>query len=285
MELMRGADGLRAATDAWRAGGATVGLVPTMGALHEGHDALIERAHRERDHAVVSLFVNPLQFARGDDFDRYPRDEMADLARAEAMGADVVWAPSVDEMYPPGAAVVAPDPGPLADVFEGATRPGHFAGVLKAVHRLMEVVGPCAAYFGEKDAQQLFLVRRMVSGLGLPIEIVGCATVRDPDGLARSSRNAYLSQEEREQAGCLFLGLSEAAALARVGERDAPVLVAAIAREVGATPLARLEYAAIVDEDAFEPVEVLGGAARAIVAARFPSTRLIDNLRLPGAST
>lgn len=284
MDLIRSADDLREATDVWRATGATVGLVPTMGALHEGHDALVGRARRDRDRVVVSIFVNPLQFTHGEDFDRYPRDEPADVARAAASGADVVWVPPVDEMFPPGATLVEPDPGPLADVFEGAARPGHFAGVLKAVHRLLDVVGSCAAYFGEKDAQQLFLVRRMVAGLGVPAEVISCPTVREPDGLARSSRNAYLSEDEHEQAGCLFLGLTEAAALARAGERDAPVLVATLAREVGATPLARLEYAAVVDEATFEPVEVLTGPARAIVAARFPSTRLIDNLRLPRAS-
>ena len=284
MELIRRAADLRAATDAWRADGTTVGLIPTMGALHEGHDALIGRARRERDCVVVSIFVNPLQFTHGEDFDRYPRDEAADVVRAAASGADVVWAPSVDEMYPPGAVLEEPDPGPLADVFEGAARPGHFAGVLKAVHRLTDVAGPCAAYFGEKDAQQLFLVGRMVDALDLQVEIVGCPTVREPDGLARSSRNAFLSPEEREQAGCLFLGLSEAAALARTGELDAPILVAAIAREVGGTSRARLEYAAVVDEATFEPVDTIAGPARALVAARFPSTRLIDNLLLPRSS-
>jgi pantoate--beta-alanine ligase len=281
VELIRTAPALRATTDRWRGAGGSVGLVPTMGALHAGHDALIERAHRERDRVVVSIFVNPLQFVRGEDFDRYPRDEATDIERAASLGADAVWAPTVDEMYPPGIALTAPDPGPIGDRFEGEARPGHFAGVLKAVHRLLDVTGPCAAYFGEKDVQQLFVVRRMVDQLGVRAEIVGCPTVREPDGLARSSRNAYLSTAERDQAGCLFLGLSEAAALARAGERNAPVLVAAIAREVGATPLARLDYAAVVDERSFEPMDVLGGPARAIVAARFPSARLIDNLLLP----
>jgi pantoate--beta-alanine ligase len=284
MELIRTAAGVRTTADAWRGSGETVGLVPTMGALHEGHDELINRARRDRDHVIVSIFVNPLQFAGGEDFDRYPRHEEIDVARAEALGVDVVWAPSVGEMYPPGIALAEPDPGPIGEEFEGAARPGHFAGVLKVVHRLLDVTGPCAAYFGEKDAQQLFLVRRMVRDLGLPDEIVGCAIVREPDGLARSSRNAYLSPDERDQAGCLFLGLSEAAALARAGERAAPVLVAAIAREVGATPLARLEYAAVVDEATFEPIVIVDRPARAIVAARFPSARLIDNLPLPRAS-
>jgi pantoate--beta-alanine ligase len=284
MELIRTAAELRTTTDRWRDAGETVALVPTMGALHGGHDGLIGRARRERDRVVVSIFVNPLQFVRGEDFDRYPRDEDTDVARATSLGVDAVWAPSLDEMYPPGLALAEPDAGPVGEVFEGVARPGHFAGVLKAVHRLLDVTGPCAAYFGEKDAQQLFLVRRMVDDLGMPDTIVGCVTVREPDGLARSSRNAYLSPEERDQAGCLFLGLSEAAALARAGERSAPVLVAAIAREVGATPLARLEYAAVVDERTFEPVDTLDGPVRAIVAARFPGTRLIDNLPLPRGS-
>jgi len=149
------------------------------------------------------------------------------------------------------------------------------------VHRLFDVTGPCRAYFGEKDAQQLFLVRRMVEELGLPVTIAPCPTVREPDGLAHSSRNARLDAEERDQAGCLFLALSEAAALARAGEADAAILVAAMAREIGATPLARLDYAAVVGEDTFGPITHVDRPARAIVAARFPSARLIDNLRLP----
>jgi pantoate--beta-alanine ligase len=201
----------------------------------------------------------------------------------EELGVDVVWIPPEGEMYPPTASTPAPDPGPVGELFEGAARPGHFGGVLAAVHRLLEVTGECSAYFGEKDAQQLFLVRRMVILEGMAAEIVGCPTVREPDGLARSSRNILLSDDEREQAGCLFLGLSEAATLARRGERDVHVLRAAIAREVGTTALARLDYAEVVDDATFLPVERLDGGvdARAIVGARFPSARLIDNLRLP----
>ena len=207
MELIRTAAELRATTDRWRDAGETVALVPTMGALHGGHDGLIGRARRERDRVVVSIFVNPLQFVRGEDFDRYPRDEDADRGtRGVAGGRRGVGAEPSTRCIRPGLALAEPDPGPVGEVFEGAARPGHFAGVLKAVHRLLDVTGPCAAYFGEKDAQQLFLVRRMVDDLGMPDAIVGCATVREPDGLARSSRNAYLSPEERDQAGCLFLG-------------------------------------------------------------------------------
>jgi pantoate--beta-alanine ligase len=178
---------------------------------------------------------------------------------------------------------VTVDPGPLGERLEGAARPGHFRGVATVVAKLFSVVGPSTAYFGEKDGQQLAMVRRMVRDLSLPIEVVGCPTVREPDGLATSSRNAFLSPEQREAAGCLFLALSEAAEMARGGERDAATLVAAMAREVGATPEARIDYAAVVDEETFEEVGTIAGPARALVAARFGETRLIDNLLLPGS--
>jgi pantoate--beta-alanine ligase len=285
MELIRAAADLTAAVDEHRStgAGAGVGLVPTMGALHDGHASLIKRARAERDVVVVSIFVNPMQFGPGEDLSHYPRDESSDVALSERLGADVVWAPSVDEYYPPGLELPTPDPGPIGGVLEGAVRPGHFAGVLTAVHRLFDVVGSSSAYFGEKDAQQLFLIRRMVERLDLPVAIVACPTIRDPDGLALSSRNEYLSSEEREQAGCLFLALSEAAELARGGERDPAVLVATMAREVGATPLASLDYAAVVGEATFESPSEIDRPVRALIAARFPSARLIDNLRLPAA--
>ncbi|MGZ5213507.1 MAG: pantoate--beta-alanine ligase [Actinomycetota bacterium] len=283
MELIRTAADLTAAVAERRSSGADVGLVPTMGALHDGHASLIRRARAERGVVVVSIFVNPMQFAADEDVSRYPRDEAGDVAISEHLGADLVWAPSVDEFYPPGVELPRPEPGPIGDVLEGAARPGHFGGVLAAVHRSFDVVGPSAAYFGEKDAQQLFLIRQMVERLELPVTIVTCPTIREPDGLASSSRNVYLSPEEREQAGCLFLALSEAAELSRGGERDPAVLVAAMAREVGATPLASLDYAAVVDEATFEPPAAVDRSARALIAARFPSARLIDNLRLPAA--
>ena len=282
MEILRTTTDLRARTDASREAGSTVGLVPTMGALHEGHRSLIRRARAENDHVVVTIFVNPLQFGPGEDLDRYPRDEAADVAVCERGGVDVVWAPPVDEVYPPSVELPAPDPGPVGKTFEGEARPGHFDGVLTVVHRLFDVAGPCRAYFGEKDAQQLFLVRRMAAAESvLGVDVVACPTVRDPDGLAVSSRNAFLSGEERAQATCLFLALTEAAERARSGERDAGVIVALMAREVGATPLARLEYAAVVDEGTFERAATIDARSRAIVATRFPSARLIDNLLLP----
>jgi pantoate--beta-alanine ligase len=284
VDLIRAAADLRRATDGWRDAGAGVGLVTTMGALHAGHASLLERARQERDRVVATIFVNPAQFGPDEDLDAYPRDEARDLEVCRRLGVDVVWAPPVEEVYPPGVALPEPDPGPVGETFEGAARPGHFPGVLKVVHRLFAVTGPCRAYFGEKDAQQLFLVRRMVEGERLPVEVVGCPVVREADGLASSSRNVRLGPEEREQAGCLFLALSEAAALGRRGETDAAVLVAAMGREIGATPLARLDYAAVVDERTFLPIARVEGSARAIVAARFPSARLIDSLPLPGSA-
>ena len=284
MDLIREAAAFREATDAAR-DGASVGFVPTMGALHEGHRALLRAARAQTDRVAVSIFVNPMQFEDPEDLARYPRDEASDLAMCEAEGADLVWAPPVDEVYPLGVELAHPDPGDVGDLYEGAARPGHFAGVLLVVHRLFDVVGPCTAFFGEKDAQQLFLVRRIVEHEPeLGVTVVGCPTQREPDGLARSSRNASLAPEEREQAACLFLALTEAAERARTGERDANTLVAVMAREIGATRLARLDYAAIVDEATFEPVGVIDRPARAIVAARFPSARLIDNLALPEVS-
>ncbi|MGA9161860.1 MAG: pantoate--beta-alanine ligase [Actinomycetota bacterium] len=272
----------REACDRGRHVGATVGFVPTMGAFHEGHRSLMRRAKAERDLAVVSIFVNPLQFGDPRDLETYPRDEATDLAVAERDGVDLVFAPPADEMYPEGAPPeVTVDPGPLGERLEGASRPGHFRGVATVVAKLFGAVGPCAAYLGEKDAQQLEVIRRMVRDLSLPIEVRCGPVVRDPDGLALSSRNRLLSPEEREAATCLFLALSEAAELVRSGERETARLVAAMAREIGATPNARIDYVVVVDERSFEEVPVIAGPVRALVAARFGSVRLIDTLLLP----
>ena len=281
MEVIRAIAMARKACDAARSAGRTVGFVPTMGAFHDGHVSLMRRARDERDAVVVSIFVNPLQFGPGEDLSRYPRDEQRDLSMAGELGVDVMFAPTVEEMYPAGEPAVSVDPGPLGDRLEGAVRPGHFRGVATVVAKLFEVVGPSTAYFGEKDAQQLAVIRHMVRDLSFPIDVVGCPTVRELDGLAMSSRNAYLSPVQREAAGCLFLALSEAAEMARDGERDAARLVAAMAREIGATPEARIDYAAVVDEERFEEVGTISGPARALVAAKFGETRLIDNLLLP----
>jgi pantoate--beta-alanine ligase len=281
VEVIRTIDEARKACDAARSEGRFVGFVPTMGAFHDGHLSLMRRAREERDTVVVSIFVNPIQFGPGEDFARYPRDEEHDLDKAAEIGADVVFVPTAEELYPTGRPDVTVDPGPLDERLEGAIRPGHFRGVASVVAKLFHVVGPCRAYFGEKDAQQLAVIRRMVRDLSFPVEVVSCPTVREPDGLAMSSRNAYLTPEQRDAAGCLFLALSEAAELARKGERVASTLVAAMAREIGATPAARIDYVGVVDEETFEDVSEVVRPARAVVAARFGDTRLIDNLLLP----
>jgi pantoate--beta-alanine ligase len=269
------------ACEAARAEGRTVGLVPTMGAFHGGHRSLIRRARAERDLVVVSIFVNPLQFGDPGDLERYPRNEAADRKIAEAEGADVVFAPAVEAMYPNGEPEVTVDPGPLGERLEGAARPDHFRGVATVVAKLFSAVGPCAAYFGEKDAQQLAVIRAMVRDLSMPVDVRCCPVVREPDGLALSSRNRLLTAEQREAAPCLFLALSSAAELARAGERDATVLVATMAREIGATPQARIDHVAVVDDATFEEVESIARPARALVAARFGDVRLIDTLLLP----
>ena len=278
---MRSVAGTFATCEDARARGRGVGLVPTMGALHAGHVSLVRRARDERDVVAVSIFVNPLQFGDPMDLAAYEHDEERDLEVLRELDVDLVFAPSVDEMYPGGEPAIAVDPGPLAERLEGASRPGHFRGVATVVAKLFHAVGPCAAYFGEKDAQQLAIVLGMVRDLSFPVEVVACATVREPGGLAVSSRNGRLTPEQREAAGCLFLALSEAAELARSGEVDAARLVAAMAREIGATKEARLDYAALVDDATFEEVSRLEGPTRALVAARFGEVRLIDNLLLP----
>ena len=283
MEVIRTVAATLASCDEARSNGKTIGFVPTMGSFHDGHVSLIRRARSERDVAVASIFVNPLQFGDPADLAAYPRDEERDLAIARELDVDVVFAPTGEEMYPRGRPDVTVDPGPLGERLEGASRPGHFRGVLTVVAKLFHAVGPCRAYFGDKDAQQIALVRRMVSDLSFPVEIASCPTVREPDGVAMSSRNARLTPEQREAAGCLFLALSEAAELARGGERDAAKLVAAMAREIGATPEAELDYAAVVDDATFEEVREIRAPARALVAARFGASRLIDNLLLPTA--
>jgi pantoate--beta-alanine ligase len=254
-----------------------------MGAFHEGHLSLMRRARGEADVVAVSIFVNPLQFGPSEDLAAYPRDLDRDLELAEAEGVDVVFTPQEHEMYPSGRPEVTIDPGPLGERLEGASRPGHFRGVLTVVAKLFHLVGPQAAYFGEKDFQQLVLIRRMAADLDLPVEVVGCPIVREPDGLAMSSRNAYLSPDERRAALCLYEGLHAAAKRVAGGDRDPSQAIAEIVGRVQAEPLVELDYAAVVDEQTFDDVEQIALPARALVAARIAKTRIIDNVRLEPA--
>jgi pantoate--beta-alanine ligase len=281
MEVISSAERFRRACQDARSRGESVGFVPTMGALHQGHARLLKRARDETALVALSIFVNPLQFGSGEDLAAYPRMLDRDRAVAGSLRTDVLFCPDEEEMYRAGAPQITVDPGPLGDRLEGASRPGHFRGVLTVVAKLFNLVGPSRSYFGEKDAQQLALVRRMVSDLDVPVEVIGCPTVREIDGVALSSRNSYLSPEDRRAAPVLFDALSTAASLVRKGERRANVLKAEMARRIGAEALARVDYVAIVDDATWDDVETVSGPARALVAARIGPARLIDNLALP----
>ena len=271
---------VRTATEvrAWRARSGRVGFVPTMGALHAGHAALIERAVAECDVAAVSIFVNPTQFGPHDDFRSYPRNESADLALCERLGAAMVFVPSEDEMYPAGDATRI-QPGALALLLEGAARPGHFVGVCTVVAKLFAIVRPEAAYFGQKDFQQLRVVQTMTRDLRFGIRVVGCPTVREPEGLAMSSRNAYLEAEDRRNALALSRALFAAGDLWSGGERDPAVLRDRV-KKVVSQPDVALEYVSVADPYTLEELRGPAGQVVIFVAARVGKARLIDNVLL-----
>jgi pantoate--beta-alanine ligase len=270
---------LRAATDAARASGAGVGFVPTMGALHAGHRALLARARAENGLLVASVFVNPLQFGPAEDLASYPRDREADLAVLAAEGTDLAFLPAEGEVWP-APPEVRLQVGALADRLEGLVRPGHLDGVATVVAKLLHLAGPSRAYFGQKDAQQLAVVRRMVEDLAFPNEIVACPTVREPDGLAVSSRNAYLSAAERERATALYRALSAGRAAYQAGQRD-PAAVEAAARDLlEDVPGVEPDYVALVEEATFEPAKQAAPGQVLVTAARVGRTRLIDNVIL-----
>ncbi len=257
----------------------TIALVPTMGALHEGHLSLVRAACKRADYTAVSIFVNPTQFGPNEDFNAYPRDLAHDLDLLRAEGVDLLFTPTTEVMYASDAQVIV-DPGPLALRWEGEVRPGHFSGMATIVAKLLNVVRPNLAFFGEKDYQQLRIVERMVRDLDLSVNIVACPIVRERDGLAMSSRNAYLSHGARTQATGLCEALEAATQALAWGERRGEALVAAMTAEIAKRPLATLDYAAVIDPATLEPVESVSGPVRAILAARFGATRLIDNAAL-----
>jgi pantoate--beta-alanine ligase len=292
---------LRQKVSSARARKESIGLVPTMGALHEGHASLIRQAAEECRFVVVSIFVNPMQFRPGEDFERYPRMLEQDCELAARNGAALIFAPNVAEMYPAINPSLSPPtltlphqgggkesapvttyvevPG-LSDSFEGKARPGHFRGVATVVLKLFNQAQPDRAYFGQKDAQQLAVVRKMVRDLNVPVEVVACPTVREADGLAMSSRNIYLSPEQRQHANALYRALMQAKERVQAGERDAVLLRATMAEILDETPGCQREYAELVNPSTFAVVERIEGEALAVVAARFGSTRLIDNTML-----
>jgi pantoate--beta-alanine ligase len=274
----------RRAVAAARTQGRTVGLVPTMGALHEGHASLIRLARRECGFVAVSIFVNPTQFGPHEDFTRYPRTLPEDQAVCEREGADLIFAPEPAAMYPLGFRTSV-DVAELGDYLCGPSRPGHFRGVATVVLKLFNIVQPDRAYFGQKDAQQARIIRQMVRDLDVPLAVVVGPTVREPDGLALSSRNRYLAPAERRHAPELFRALQEVRRRVASGERDAAALRRFLAERIQSTPGARLDYAEIVDADSLSPVERLTGPALAAVAVKFGATRLIDSIELPVGGT
>jgi pantoate--beta-alanine ligase len=271
--------GVRQVVAAARAAGRSVGFVPTMGALHAGHAHLVECCRAAAGLVVVSVFVNPTQFGPNEDFQRYPRTLHDDVALSAQAGADVVFAPAVQEMYPDGQLSTYVEVPGLSRVLEGASRPGHFRGVATVVLKLFEIVRPDVAFFGQKDFQQQLVIKRMVADLDLPVTIQAVPTVREPDGLAMSSRNRYLGPEERSAATVLSRALAEARTAVRGGERDASRVRQILAQTVESERLARLDYAEVADAATLEHLDTLdpGRGAVALLAVRIGATRLIDN--------
>jgi len=278
MKVVRTVADVRAARAAFPA----LGLVPTMGFLHQGHVSLIEQAKRDCGAVAVSIFVNPTQFAANEDLSRYPRDLDRDLAMLDDAAVDLAFVPEVDQIYPSGF-TTSIDVGPVATVLEGASRPGHFAGVATVVAKLFNIIQPTRAYFGQKDAQQCVVIKRMVRDLDLPVEVIVRPTIRDANGLAVSSRNSYLSPAEREQATVLYRALSAADAAFAGGERTAAVLRAIMTDVIASEPHVRLDYVSVADPDTLQECELAGAGAVVSLAAFVGKTRLIDNILLGSA--
>jgi pantoate--beta-alanine ligase len=270
---------IAAVREARRARSGSAGFVPTMGFLHEGHLSLIQAARGANDHVWASIFVNPTQFGADEDFASYPRDMERDLSLLHDTGVDCVFAPAAEEMYPPGFETFV-DVGAVAELLEGASRPGHFRGVATVVLKLFNIVQPTRAYFGQKDAQQLAVIRKLVRDLDLPVEIVAMPTVREADGLAMSSRNAYLTPEQRRAAPVLWQALSLAQELWTRGVRDAEAYRSRLREVIAAEKLAQLEYVSVADPETLQELERVQGPALVSLAVRIGSTRLIDNVTL-----
>ena len=280
MKIIRDIDEMHAASRAARMGGLSIGFVPTMGALHEGHISLVRRARAHATLVVVSIFVNPLQFGPSEDFARYPRTLEADCALLEPEGVEIVFAPTTEQMYPTDATSVVYVEG-LSERLDGRSRPGHFRGVSTVVAKLFHIVEPDCAVFGQKDAAQVAVLRRMVHDLNMPIDLVVAPTARDADGLALSSRNAYLTPDERRQAPVLYRALRKVEELAKAGETNSERLRSAALFVLADVPSAVLDYLEIVDPETLLPVSSVAQGALVAVAATFGATRLIDNVLLP----
>jgi pantoate--beta-alanine ligase len=281
MKVVRSVREMRALAREWRKQGRRIGLVPTMGYLHDGHISLVRASKGRADITAVSIFVNPTQFGPNEDFQKYPRDLEKDTAYLERVGVDCLFYPDAPDVYPPGYRTYVEVTG-LQDKLCGRSRPGHFRGVATVVLKLFEIVRPDLAFFGAKDAQQVLIIRRMAADLDLDVEIVTCPIVREPGGLAMSSRNAYLSPDGRKAARALSTSLGWAERAVAAGERDTAKLVAGIRSVIEAEPLARIDYVEAVDPETLEPVGEVRGEVLVALAVFIGSTRLIDNVRLRG---
>ena len=279
MEIVEGSHELFRRVADWQREGAKVGFVPTMGALHEGHLALVRRASELTDKVIVSVFVNPTQFGPNEDFDKYPRDPQQDAEKLQPAGCDLLFLPEIATIYPEGHCTFVDVEG-ASDGFEGDQRPGHFRGVATVVSQLFNLVQPDVAVFGEKDAQQVAVVRRLVRDLHVPVKIEALATVREDDGLALSSRNAYLSTEDRQAATVLYRALNAAQKVIEAGERSADTVRAILAEVLASESRLIVDYADVVDAESFKPVEYLDGRIVIPVAGRLAATRLLDNLQI-----
>ena len=277
MDIITTVEGVRKQVKEWRKEGLTVGLVPTMGYLHEGHKSLIDKAVAENDRVVVSVFVNPIQFGPSEDLASYPRDLERDVELCEKAGANVIFHPEDSEMYFDDFCTYV-DMDDLTKGLCGKTRPTHFRGVCTVVSKLFHIVAPDRAYFGQKDAQQLAVIRRMVRDLNFDLEIVGCPIVREEDGLAKSSRNTYLNAEERKAAVVLHKGLTEGEKLLQAGEKDAAKVIAAVREVIEKEPLAKIDYVELVDWNTLKPVNTVEDTVLVAIAVYIGKTRLIDNV-------
>lgn len=260
----------------WKKAGLSVGLVPTMGYLHEGHKSLIDAARKENDRVVVSIFVNPMQFGPNEDLESYPRDLEKDAGLCEKSGVDLIFHPQPEEMYAPGFCTYV-DMNGLTTQLCGKSRPTHFRGVQTVVLKLFHIVTPDRAYFGQKDAQQLAVIRRMVRDLDVGVTIIGCPIIREADGLAKSSRNTYLNEQERQAALVLNRSLQAGKALIEAGETNAQVIRQEIIKEIEKEPMARIDYVDVVDFDTITPIDTIQGTVLTAIAVFIGKTRLIDN--------
>ena len=276
MRIVKNIDEVRRQVKEWRAQGLTIGLVPTMGYLHEGHASLIDASHRDNDRTVVSDFVNPMQFGPSEDLESYPRDIERDSLLVEAHGGDIIFAPEPEEMYRKGFSSFV-DMTVLTEELCGLSRPVHFRGVCTVVSKLFNIVQPDCAYFGKKDAQQLAVIRHLADDLNMDIKIIGCPIVREADGLAKSSRNSYLSKSERKAALVLSQAIALGTDMVRKGEKNCSVIIDAMKKHIEAEPIARTDYVKIVDSDTMQQISTIDRPALCAIAVYIGSTRLIDN--------